>query len=147
MSRGLARVPVPANEPVRDYAPGSRERASLKARLGQMLSERVEIPLIVGGKEVRTGRTRNVVCPHDHGHVLAEVHQAGPAEVEHAVRSALQNQTKVPDRDEYVRMCFLRFCLHVGKQLRCLVNHWNCPVFVVLRLPLQDLLRFLAYSN
>ena len=90
MSESLAQVPVPANEPVRDYAPGSRERASLKARLGQMLSEEVEIPLIVGGKEIRTGRTRKVVCPHDHGHVLAQVHQAGPAEVEQAIRSALE---------------------------------------------------------
>ena len=66
----------------------AREKASLKARLATMLGERIEIPLIIGGEEVRTGNTVEAVCPHDHGHVLADVHQAGPAEVERAIAAA-----------------------------------------------------------
>ncbi len=57
---------VPANEPVRAYAPGSPEKASLKRRLDEMLHETVDIPLIIGGREVRTGDTAKAVCPHDH---------------------------------------------------------------------------------
>ena len=88
MSNAVVNVPPPRNEPVRDYAPGSAEKGSLKSRLAGMLGERIEIPLIIGGREVRTGNTFEAVCPHDHGHVLAEVHQAGPAEVERAVAAA-----------------------------------------------------------
>src|SRR6202035_2913712 len=80
MSNAISPVPTPVNEPVRSYAPGSSERASLKQRLGQMLGEEIEIPLLIGGREVRTGDTARAVCPHDHGHVLATYHQAGAAE-------------------------------------------------------------------
>ncbi|HXU46603.1 MAG TPA: L-glutamate gamma-semialdehyde dehydrogenase [Thermoanaerobaculia bacterium] len=88
MSHGRFRIPTPANEPVRAYAPGSAERASLKARLQAVLSEEIEIPLVIGGEEVRPGDLGTAVCPHDHGHVLAKFHQAGPAEVEKAARAA-----------------------------------------------------------
>ena len=90
MSNAIVNVPPPRNEPVRDYGPGSAEKASLKRRLAEMLDERVEIPLIIGGEEVRTGDTFEAICPHDHGHVLAEVHQAGPAEVERAIAAAAE---------------------------------------------------------
>jgi 1-pyrroline-5-carboxylate dehydrogenase len=85
---GIRRVPSPVNEPNRTYAPGTPERVELKARLKQMAGEKIEIPLIIGGKEVRTGRTNKSVMPHDHGHVLAEYHLAGPAEVELAIAAA-----------------------------------------------------------
>ncbi len=88
MANAIVNVPPPRNEPVRDYAPGSAERRSLERRLEAMLGERLEIPLIIGGEEVRTGDTFEAVCPHDHGHVLAEVHQAGAAEVARAVEAA-----------------------------------------------------------
>ena len=77
MLNGIIPIPSPVNEPVRMYAPGSPEKASLKARLAAMLGETPEIPLLIGGKEVRTGRTGKVVCPHDHGHVLALASDAG----------------------------------------------------------------------
>ena len=73
---GNRRVPVPANEPVRSYAPGSPERAALKARLESMASERIEIPVIIGGKEYRSGEIAHAVMPHSHGHVLADWHKA-----------------------------------------------------------------------
>ncbi|KAB2956366.1 MAG: L-glutamate gamma-semialdehyde dehydrogenase [Thermoanaerobaculia bacterium] len=88
MLNGIVRVPVPVNEPVRNYAPGSPERAALKLRLAEMLAETVDIPLVIGGREVRTGKTLNAVCPHDHGHVLATCHQAGPKEIEQAIAAA-----------------------------------------------------------
>ena len=88
MANGIVPVPTPVNEPIRAYAPGSPEKASLKARLQEMLSGQIEIPLIIGGREIRTGRTATAVCPHDHGHVLATYHQAGPEEVAMAVEAS-----------------------------------------------------------
>jgi len=82
---GKLRVPQPHNEPVYEYAPGSPEKASLKKRLAQMAEEVVDIPLIIGGEEIRTGKTGKVVMPHDHGHVLATYHKAGPEEIQRAV--------------------------------------------------------------
>src|SRR5215207_3103463 len=67
---GVRRVPAPINDVNRTYAPGSPERAELKARLKSMSEEKIEIPLIIGGREIRTGRTENAVMPHDHRHVL-----------------------------------------------------------------------------
>ena len=68
----VRRVPTAINEPIKSYAPGSPERAELKARLASMSNERIEIPLIIGGKEIRTGKTGQAVMPFDHGHELAE---------------------------------------------------------------------------
>src|SRR5690348_12285780 len=90
MSSGVFTLPRPFNEPVRDYAPGSPERASLKSRLDAMASERIDIPMVIGGKEVRTGRTRNAVMPHRKDHVLAEYHQGGEAEVAQAIAAAAE---------------------------------------------------------
>ena len=88
MPNGALHVPAPRNEPVLEYAPGSAERSALEARLEQMLGEQVEIPVLIGGRDVHTGRTREVVCPHDHGHVLGTCHQAGAAEVDAAVAAS-----------------------------------------------------------
>jgi len=85
---GVRRVPQPINEPNRTYAPGSPERAELKARLKQMAAERLDIPLVIGGKEVRTGRTARAVMPHNHKHVLADYHLAGPEHVQQAIAAA-----------------------------------------------------------
>ena len=81
-------VSPPDNEPNLTYLPGSPERAELKARLSAMASERVDIPLIVGGRDIRTGRLAQAVMPHDHGHVLADWHQAEPRHVEQAIAAA-----------------------------------------------------------
>jgi 1-pyrroline-5-carboxylate dehydrogenase len=88
MSHGVYQIPTPLNEPVRGYAPGSPERASLARELERQRAEIVEIPLLIGGREVRTGKTVNVVMPHQHGHVLARAHQAGPGEVQAAIEAA-----------------------------------------------------------
>jgi 1-pyrroline-5-carboxylate dehydrogenase len=87
---GSIRVPHPANEPVLSYAPGTPERAALEAALAEQAGAPIEIPLVIGGQEVRTGRTAHAVMPHDHGHVLATWHMAGPAEVKGAIAAAKQ---------------------------------------------------------
>jgi 1-pyrroline-5-carboxylate dehydrogenase len=85
---GIFRPPTPTNEPVKDFAPGSPEREQLRRRLDQMQAERIELPLVIGGEAVTTGQTAEVVMPHKKGHVLADVHQGGQAEVDKAIRSA-----------------------------------------------------------
>jgi 1-pyrroline-5-carboxylate dehydrogenase len=85
---GTRRVPPPVNEPVRAYAPGSPERAELKARLAAMAGERIEIPLVIGGKEVRSPETARAVMPHDHAHVLADWHKAQRQHVVQAIEAA-----------------------------------------------------------
>ncbi len=88
MSNAIFSLAPPGNEPVRSYAPGSAEKKSLKKRLDEMLAEEIEIPILIGGREVRTGDISTAVCPHDHKHVLARYHQAGTAEVEAAAKAA-----------------------------------------------------------
>src|SRR4051794_940232 len=87
---GVRRVPPPINEPNRSYAPGSPERADLKARLTSMASERLDIPLVIGGREIRTGHTAQAVMPHDHRHVLADYHLAAPEHVHQAIAAAAE---------------------------------------------------------
>lgn len=84
------RVPLPENDPNLTYRPGSPERADLKARLAAMAAEVIDIPVIIGGREIRTGDTGTVVMPHDHGHVLATWHKATPALAAEAAASALE---------------------------------------------------------
>jgi len=85
---GTFRVPEPSNEPVRSYCPGSSEKKALKAKVVEMRSREIEIPLIIGGEEVRTGKLGTCLIPHRHGHVLARYHKAGKAEVERAIKAA-----------------------------------------------------------
>lgn len=89
LNNAIFKVPMPFNEPVYDFEPGSPERAQLKAALDDIAGKKIEIPLIIGGKEVRTGNLGKVVMPHDHGHVLAEYHQAGEEEIQLAIEAAM----------------------------------------------------------
>jgi 1-pyrroline-5-carboxylate dehydrogenase len=89
MSNGYFFVEQPKNEPVKGYVPGSAERASLKAELTRQAALKVDIPLVIGGREVATGKTGRIVMPHDHAHVLAEYQIAGEAELKAAVKAAL----------------------------------------------------------
>jgi len=89
---GVRRIPPAVNEPVRSYAPGSPERASLKRRLESMSNERIEIPVIIGGQEFRTGDIGHAVMPHLHSHILADYHKANPAQVDLAIKSAVEAQ-------------------------------------------------------
>jgi 1-pyrroline-5-carboxylate dehydrogenase len=83
-------VPAPRNEPVLSYAPGSRERESLRAALDEMAGREIEIPAVVGGKEIRTGQMGEVRSPHDRGRVLARFHRATPEVVQQAEKAAAE---------------------------------------------------------
>ncbi|MEX0912188.1 MAG: aldehyde dehydrogenase family protein, partial [Gemmatimonadota bacterium] len=89
---GIPSVPTPRNEPVREYRPGSEERRELKRELDRMAGERLEIPAIIGGREIRTGDVAEAVMPHDHRHVLATWHRAGVAEAREAIKAAVDAQ-------------------------------------------------------
>jgi 1-pyrroline-5-carboxylate dehydrogenase len=91
---GRRSIPPPINDPIRAYQPGSSERASIKARLDTMADERVDIPIIIGGKEIRTGDTAPVVMPHDHHHVLGTFHKATPEHVRQAIETAVAAQAE-----------------------------------------------------
>jgi len=87
-THAIFHVPEPYNEPVRSYAPGTPEREELRTRLREMESQRLDIPLVIGGEEVRTGNTFEAVEPHKRSHVLATVHKGGAPEVDRAVTAA-----------------------------------------------------------
>src|SRR5260370_35994070 len=83
-----SKIPAPINEPILSYAAGTPERTLLKQTLRELSGRQVEIPLAIGGKEVRTAKTVDAVMPHCHQHVLAKIHQAGAKEIEAAVEAA-----------------------------------------------------------
>jgi 1-pyrroline-5-carboxylate dehydrogenase len=87
-AHAIFRPPPPVNEPIKSYEPGSPERAELKRRLAEMEAERLDIPCVIGGEDVRTGDLTHAVMPHRKEHVLADVHQAGGAEVARAIKAA-----------------------------------------------------------
>ncbi len=89
MNNYLYNFKVANNEPILDYAKGSKERKDLVKELDRQSNMQVEIPIIIGGKEIRTGNTANVVMPHNHSHVLATYHIAGPKEIQMAIDAAM----------------------------------------------------------
>jgi 1-pyrroline-5-carboxylate dehydrogenase len=90
MSNTYFEVPEPYNEPIKSYAPGTPERSELQAKLKEMQSQKLDIPLIIGGKEVRTGNTSPLRVPHDHSIDLGVYHKAGEKEVNMAIEAALE---------------------------------------------------------
>ena len=89
MNNAIYNFREPKNEPVFSYKPGSEERKLLEEELNIQKNQVIDIPLIVGGKEIRTGKTGKVVMPSDHNHVLAIYHMATDVEVELAIKAAL----------------------------------------------------------
>ena len=88
----IRRVPEPRNEPVKTYAPGSPERAEIKSVLKSMAAERVDIPLVIDGQHISTGKTSPVVSPHNHKHVLADSHEAAAAHIQAAIDASRRAQ-------------------------------------------------------
>ncbi len=83
-------VPKPENDPIRSYAPGTPERDELKAKIDELKGQEIEIPLIIGGREVKTGNIGKCIIPHNHKYVLAHFHQAGESEVNQAIDAATE---------------------------------------------------------
>jgi len=88
MFNGIFRIPQPVNEPVLQYAPGSGERAELKAKLAEMLGQEVDVPMIIDGQEVRNGKLADIRCPHDRHHLLGRFHQGNALYVTKAIDAA-----------------------------------------------------------
>ncbi len=87
-SPGIFRPPPAINEPIKSYAPGTPERAELRARLDAMAAERIHVPMVIGGARVESGSTFEAVMPHDRAHVLADVEKGGAEHVGRAVAAA-----------------------------------------------------------
>jgi 1-pyrroline-5-carboxylate dehydrogenase len=88
MNNAIFIFDYPENEPVKTYSPGTRDRKLLQTELDTLATQQADIPLIIGGKEVRTGNVEKIVMPHDHVHVLGQYHKAGPAEVKMAIEAS-----------------------------------------------------------
>ncbi|HEX9750107.1 MAG TPA: L-glutamate gamma-semialdehyde dehydrogenase [candidate division Zixibacteria bacterium] len=88
MNNAIVNVPTPRNEPVKSYVPGSPERKELQEEIRNQRRERIEIPLIIGGEEVRTGDLADCLMPHEHSHLLAHFHKASRAHVKLAIEAA-----------------------------------------------------------
>jgi len=120
---GVIKIPRPTNEPVMVFAPGSPEKVSLKAELTRMLGEEIEIPLIIGGKEVRTGNFAECRCPHDHNHLLGRYHKAGPDEITMAVVEAKKAWKDWSEMDWVSRASiFLRAAELLATKYRDVIN-------------------------
>ena len=89
MSNAKYKLPLPANEPVKSYVPAAPERATLRTELAGLKGQQIEIPLIIGGEEVKTGRIGLCILPHDHQTVIAKYHQAGEKEIKLAIEAAI----------------------------------------------------------
>ncbi|NOK34916.1 L-glutamate gamma-semialdehyde dehydrogenase [Corallococcus exercitus] len=100
MLNAFPRVPAPKNEPVLSYAPGTPERAELQSTLKRMSGERIDIPVVIGGKHVKSGKTDTVRMPHRHQHVLATLHEADAGHVEQAIQNAMSV------KEDWARMPF-----------------------------------------
>ena len=119
----MSAIPKPVNEPILNFGPGSPERISLQAKLKELSAKEIEIPLIIGGAEVRTGDTGTCVMPHNHGHVLARFHQAGPAEVAQAIsaaKTAWEDWSRTP-LDERAQI-FLKMAKLLAGPYRDIIN-------------------------
>ena len=92
LNNAVLSTPKPVNEPIYSYGPGTPEREGLKVALKEMSETVVDIPLVIGGKDIRTGNTGKVVMPHDHARVMATYHKAGGDEVRQAIKAALAAQ-------------------------------------------------------
>ena len=88
MFNGIFQIPQPKNEPCLQYTPGSSEKKELKAKLQEMLAQKVDVPMIIGGEEVRNGNTADIICPHDHHHILGHYHQGDAAYMTKAIDAA-----------------------------------------------------------
>ncbi len=88
MSDAMFNVPTPVNEPILGYAEGSAEKKELKAACRKLAGQQIDIPMVIGGKEVRTGATADCVMPHKHSHKLGQYHKGGEKEVRMAIKAA-----------------------------------------------------------
>ena len=123
MRNTIARIPLPANEPVYSYAPGTEERALLKEAIKEVKSKQIEIPLIIGGEEIKTGNTVEIVEPHDTKSVLGVYHKAGEKEIKMAIEASMEAAKKWREYDWVDRAAiFLKAAELLSKKYRYMIN-------------------------
>jgi len=154
MINAMFEIPLPANEPALSYAPGSRERKLITEELNRQYGMTLDVPLIIGGQEVRTGKLGVAICPHEHQHRLAQFHHAGEAEVHLAMQAALAAQGKWQRMPWYDRVAIFlraadlisgkyRFILNAATMLNQSKNVYQAEIDATAEL--ADFLRFNAY--
>lgn len=138
MSKGAFNVPELVNEPVLSYAPGSAERKALQQAYDDLFKTPIDAPMFIGGKEVRTGKTKPLVCPHDHQHNLGQYHVGGAEHVTHAIEAGLaakklwellpweQRAAIFLKVCRSMHVCFLRATAVWRQRLQCLVAAVGC---------------------
>src|SRR5699024_852653 len=94
MGKGFFKVPVAVNEPVKSYAPNSPEREEVLAKYKEMYNSKVEVPLYINGKEIKTGDTATMSPPHDHQHILGTYHKATKEHIQEAIAGSLEARKK-----------------------------------------------------
>jgi len=123
MINAIPRIPAPKNEPVFSYAPNTPERTELKEAVRRASSERVDIPLVIGGKQVRTGKTSEIRMPHRHGHVLGTYHEADSGQIEKAIAAAMAVKTSWANTPFHQRAAvFLRAAEILASRYRPIIN-------------------------
>ncbi len=123
MENGFFNIPTPQNETILDYAPGSKERKKLQAELIRQKEKCLDIPLLIGGQEIRTGHTGQSICPHNHHHILAEFHRAGGEEVEQAIDASLAAKPAWESMPWHERaVIFLRAADLISTKYRFIIN-------------------------
>jgi 1-pyrroline-5-carboxylate dehydrogenase len=123
MMNQIPKVPTAVNEPVCHYEPGTPEREELKAKLKELKSRELEIPLVIGGQEIYTGNTAEAVMPHNHGHVLARYHLAGEREVNMAIEAALQAKAQWASTPWETRVAVMKKTAYlVSRKYRTTIN-------------------------
>jgi 1-pyrroline-5-carboxylate dehydrogenase len=155
MANAIFNVPLPPNEPVKNYAPGSPEKAALKSKLDELANQQIDIPIIIGGKEIRTGETDKCVMPHDHKHILATYHKVGEKEVKMAIDSAMDahktwSRMDWPDRvsiflkaADLLALTEWRYILNAATMLGQSKNPFQAEIDAAAEL--ADFFRFNAY--
>ncbi|MBW6491774.1 MAG: L-glutamate gamma-semialdehyde dehydrogenase [Lentimicrobium sp.] len=123
MNNAIFTFEYPANEPVKTYSPGTSDRKILLKELDRLSDSVTDIPLIIGGQEIRTGNTAPLVMPHDHGHVLGQYHKAGAAEVKLAIDAALKAHKEWESFSYVERVSVtLRIAEMISKKYRATLN-------------------------
>jgi 1-pyrroline-5-carboxylate dehydrogenase len=123
MANAKFNLSLPSNEPIKSYAPGTLERRDIKAKLKELKAQQIEIPVIIGGKEVKTGNLGKCVLPHDHGTVVGTYHKAGEKEVQEAIAASLKAHRQWAEMDWQDRASiFLRAADILAGPWRSLLN-------------------------
>ena len=123
MANAKFNLNLPSNEPVRSYAPGTPERKDIKAKLKELKNRHIEIPIIIGGKEIKTGNLGKCILPHNHGTVVGTYHKAGEKEVQMAIESSLKARRQWAEMDWQDRASiFLRAADILAGPWRSLLN-------------------------